>query len=282
MTSREGIRLVFQDIDGCLNPASGEDFVPGGIGTLSHDQKSMLAQIGQAMDQSSLDHVIINTGRNYHDTAFILEALNSKKVQYALLEHSAYAWNVIENTKIDLLKLALSLNQEELAKRYAFLPRIAELIPWYRETGIKALKELQVPAEDCLDKSSNLSIPMPAGMNGEETLTALRKVIQNDFPSSYYDQLHFCYSNFFVDVIGPILKSDGGKLLALQFGYNIDNCAFIGDSLNDSDLFENFPHAICPQNSHPKIQQLCLKHQGHLSDKAFGLASLEFYQSLKN
>jgi len=282
MTLREGICLAFQDIDGCLNPASGEDFVPGGVGTLSDDQSSMLAQIGQAIDQSSLDHVIINTGRNYHDTAFILDALNSKKVKYALLEHSAYAWNVAKNSKIDLHELALTLEQKELANRYAFLPKIAELIPWYRKTGMTALKELRVPAEDCLDKSSNLSIPMPKGMNGDETLEALRKVIENDFPSTFYDQLHFCYSNFFVDVIGPILKSDGGKLLALQLGYQPENCAFMGDSLNDADLFESFPHAICPKNSHQKIQQLCLEYDGYLSDKPFGLAALEFYQNLKN
>lgn len=274
-----GLQLAFQDIDGCLNPASGEDFPPGGVGQLSHAQKAMLHNIGMAMDASNLEVISINTGRNYEDTAYILEGIQSEKLTYAILEHSAYAWDLRTNEKLDLQQMARDQNRDEMAERYEFLNHIPELIPWYRDRGMHSISEKHVPVEDCLDKDANLSIAIPSSMNGDQLLNALKVEIEQDFPESFHRQLHYCYSNFFVDVLGPVMKTDGAKLLARHLDVEESECVVIGDSLNDVDLFEAFDHGLCPDNSHPRIKELCARRQQIISELSFGEAILDFYQS---
>lgn len=275
-----GLKLAFQDIDGCLNPSSGEDFPPGGVGKLSHDQKAMLHNIGMAMDASNLEVVAINTGRNYEDTAYILEGIQSEKLTYAILEHSAYAWDLSANKEIDLQLMAREQNQHELAERYEFLKHIPELIPWYRERGLHQISEKHVPVEDCLDKAANLSIAIPPSMNGDQLLKALKHEIEQDFPESFHQQLHYCHSNFFVDVLGPVMKADGARLLAKHLNIEEKDCVVIGDSLNDIDLFEAFQHGLCPKNAHPIIKKICQDRNLQLSELSFGEAILNFYQSV--
>ena len=279
MKSFPGLKLAFQDIDGCLNPVDGEDFPPGGVGRLSHTQKAMLHNIGMAMDASNLEVISINTGRNYEDTAYILEGIQSEKLTYAILEHSAYAWDLKAETKLDLQLMAKEQGDLDLEQRYDFLNHIPELIPWYRQRGMHQISEKHVPVEDCLDKAANLSIAIPSSMNGDQLLNALKEQIEQDFPSSFYNQLHYCYSNFFVDVLGPIKKTDGAKLLAKHLDIEEEQCVVIGDSLNDTDLFEAFKYGICPQNSHPRIKELCTKRQQTISELPYGAAILDFYQS---
>jgi hydroxymethylpyrimidine pyrophosphatase-like HAD family hydrolase len=275
-----GLQLAFQDIDGCLNPANGEDFPPGGVGQLSHAQKSMLHNIGMAMDASDLKAIAINTGRNYEDTAYIVEAIQSKKLTYAILEHSAYAWDLKADKKLNLQQMAKEQEQYDLAQRYEFLNHIPELIPWYRNHGMQRISEKHVPVEDCLDKDANLSIAIPSSMDGDQLLNALKQEIEKDFPDSFHRQLHYCYSNFFVDVLGPVKKADGAQLLARHLDIEESNCVVIGDSLNDIDLFEAFNHGLCPQNSHPIIKNICSKREFHISKMSFGDAILNFYQSV--
>ena len=275
----QGLKLVFQDIDGCLNTESGEEFPPGGIGLLSDQQSNMLRQIGIAMDQSSLEHIVINTGRNYEDTAYIVEAIQSEKLGYAILEHSAYAWDFKKNNKIELFDLAVAKNNVELLGRYRFLEKIPELILWYRNKGMHQISAKYVPVNDCLDKSANLSIAIPSGMDAISFLNVLKKEIDKDFAEDFSSQLHYCHSNFFVDVLGPILKSDGAKLMAQHFNIPLEQCLVIGDSLNDIDLFEAFQNGLCPSNSHPKIIKLCKKLGFQVSELNYGDATLKAYQS---
>jgi len=280
MNKKPCLKLAFQDIDGCLNPVDGEDFLPGGLGTLSKTQIEMLARIGKAMDQSSLDEIVINTGRNYEDSEFIIKALHSKKIHFALLEHSAYAWDIQANSRIDLEKIAHEQQEFDMAKRYAFLPQVARLIPWYREHGMNKLAQQGIHVENCLNKEANLSIAIPDEMEGEQLLAALKRELETHFSAAFCSQLHYCHSNFFVDILGSILKSDGAKLLCQALSIEAEACVVIGDSLNDADLFEAFHHGLCPANSHPKIKALCQKLGFDISPQHYGQAILEFYSKI--
>lgn len=274
-------KLVFQDIDGCLNPISGEDFPPGGVGLLSDEQADMLKRLGQAMDASSLDHIVINTGRNTEDTTYIQKALRSKKARYAILEHSAYAWDYEKNSKVDLADLAKLQQRQDMSERYAVLPKIKDLIHWYRKDGRDWLLKKGIHARDCINKEANLSIAIPEGQNGQSMIDHLKEALSEVYPPDFFKQLHFCYSNFFVDVIGPILKSDGAYVMAEHLSIQQEDCFVIGDSLNDIDLFEAFPErGLCPGNAHNTIKELCSKLNHEISDLTFGEACLKFYRSL--
>ena len=56
-------KIIFQDIDGCLNPDDGEHFsvIPGE--RLSLRQASMLGAINEAVEASPIEHFVLNSGR---------------------------------------------------------------------------------------------------------------------------------------------------------------------------------------------------------------------------
>ena len=65
-------RVVFQDIDGCLNTPSGP--LPDGAGqSPTSEQARMLQEIGRAIDASSVSEVVLNTGRGLSAMDFIVD-----------------------------------------------------------------------------------------------------------------------------------------------------------------------------------------------------------------
>ena len=123
-------RVVFQDIDGCLNAPSGP--LPDGPGqSPTAEQARLLREIGRAMDDSRVSEVVLNTGRSLNAMDFVIEALGSQKLRYTLSEHGAVGFDAKGRVPIDLLELAKQGGSAERAQRYTQLKPIREAISWY-------------------------------------------------------------------------------------------------------------------------------------------------------
>lgn len=267
-------QIIFHDADGCLNDPSGEEFSSGDLGTLSPKQRRSLEDFGRFIDERGMT-LVINTGRNFWDLRHIAEGMSCRQLRFALLEHSAYAWDFVENVEVDLQVLAKELGEEELYARYEQMKIIEGLIQWYQSEGHKWLSEqIGVEAPKALTKRSNLSLPLPEGWKPQDLMVVLREVVEEHFPLGKSPTLQYCHSNFFVDILGPIHKSDGAKLLLKHLGFEAADALVVGDGMNDLDMFSaDWPNLLCPSNAYRELKDACHRHGGVVSEHAFVKAS---------
>jgi hydroxymethylpyrimidine pyrophosphatase-like HAD family hydrolase len=272
-------KVIFHDADGCLNDPSGEEFSTGDLGTLTLKQGASLREFGHLIDDLGIT-LVLNTGRNYWDVRHIAEGLECDHLRYALLEHSAYAWDFEKNHEVDLHAMAIDLHNVELSQRYGKMKTIEKLILWYQSEGYHFLTErMGQEAPKALNKRSNLSIEVPKGWTPPELMEALREVVQAYFVDGMCDTLQYCHSNFFVDILGPIHKSDGAKLFLEHLNFSAFDALVVGDGMNDLDMFtQDWPHLICPANSYEILKRKCRGLGGVVSDEFYGLASRRYLE----
>jgi hydroxymethylpyrimidine pyrophosphatase-like HAD family hydrolase len=219
--------------------------------------------------------VVINTGRDLTDARYIGEAMQCSTLRYYLLEHSAYAWDVALDREVNLGQLASEQGDVNRAKRYEQIKDIGILIHWYREHGQALLSErLNGEAPPGLGKRANLSIPVPEGHSADVVLKELKACIEEHFLRGQTMELDYCHSHFFVDVLGPVHKSDGAFTLSAHLGIDPKATLAIGDGMNDTDIFEVWPNLLCPANAHPPLKALCRQRGGIISKERFAEASL--------
>jgi len=269
--------IIFHDLDGCLNPKDGEDFLSGEKPFLSEQQKNTLHKLAHAIDESNLSHFVINTGRGIADTHFIAKHIPSKKFRYCLLEHSGYAWDMLNDRKIDLNNLALQLGDNNYISKYRGMKKVIELLHWFLDVGAKKFnKEFGVQFK-FLEKESNVSVLTPNGIHPEKIIDSLKNFIKRHYPGNDFV---YCYSHAYIDVLCDIHKSDGAKLLCAHLGININEALAIGDGMNDLDIFNSLPNLMCPNNAHEDLKQLCLNNGGTVSDYSYSDATFDFLKKI--
>ena len=92
------MKIVFHDVDGCLNADANTPISIGGE-QLPPIQKEKLTELGRKFDASSIDHLVINTGRSIQDTLSVVEHIACDKLQYIVGEHGAAFYDV-QNGKV--------------------------------------------------------------------------------------------------------------------------------------------------------------------------------------
>lgn len=273
------VLIVFQDLDGCLNPANGEELPSGAVAKLSPSQLETLGEYDRAVDESPVQHVVINTGRGLADTLYLLDHFRSPKIRYALLEHSALAYDHFEKSLIDLPHLARQCPWPDLADRYERLSSIDRVLDWYRREGIRHMAEKFQHHLPPFAKTANLSISVPPETGPEELLAALKKELQRALPEEF-GFLKFCYTSRYVDVLCEIEKIDGARLMLDYLDIDARHAAAIGDGMNDFSMFLETDHLLCPANAHTLLKDLCRRRGGVISNHSFGAASIGYLRGL--
>ena len=263
------LQLIFHDIDGCLNGVDGEDFSSGQVAKLSEGQRATLQALGALLDQHHID-LVLNTGRDLSDSRHIAEGLKCKGLKLALLEHSAYAWDFRQNREIDLGALAQQQGDFVRAEKYRSLRQIEDLLAWYKSIGRRKLsKKMGTEAPMALGKKSNLSISIVPGWTAKDLMELLKNIVDEYYPKAQDQNFQYCHSQCFVDILGPIHKSDGAVLLARHLGVRPENTLVVGDGMNDMDMFRHWPHLLCPSNAYPALKDLCQQSGGEVSKYAY-------------
>jgi hydroxymethylpyrimidine pyrophosphatase-like HAD family hydrolase len=107
-------------------------------------------------------------------------------------------------------------------------------------------------------------------------------VVEADFQGAQEGGLQYCHSNFFVDILGPIHKSDGAKLLLNHFGHEPSDALVVGDGMNDMDMFTlDWPNLLCPQNAYSELKSVCEKLGGLVSPHLYSQATLGYLSEHK-
>ena len=271
-------RVVFQDIDGCLNTPGSP--LPDGPGRSPNAlQARMLREIGRAIDASCVSDVVLNTGRGLSAMDFIVDGLASRKLRYLLAEHGSVAFDVRRQETIDLREIALRCGSPARAERYEQLGPIRDAISWYNEEGeshISALFERSLPA---LPKAGNLTLMIPDGIESTEVVAALERALTDQ---DGIDSRKFVYheSDLYVDVISEVSKGDGALLLLEELGALPEQALAMGDGHNDISMFEVLGSGFCPANAAPELKRVCRSRAGVVSLRSCGEAALEFYDKL--
>ena len=173
------IRVLFHDIDGCLNPEDGSQFVSGEEHRrLTVEQKSMLARVNAAIDDSSVEKVILATGRRLLDTLFIAEELATSKLRYVLSETGAVAYDLIQDATIDLLAVAEESRRPELAAPFEDLSEVQELIHWYNSGGEELLAEKIGSEIHQIPKETLLTLHVPPSATGSSLVEDLKQILR--------------------------------------------------------------------------------------------------------
>ena len=81
-------KILFHDVDGCLNTPDGAS-LPFEAAQLQPIQRNALSQLGEVLDKSDIDVMVLNTGRSIAASIFLAEAINSQKLKYIVAEHGA-------------------------------------------------------------------------------------------------------------------------------------------------------------------------------------------------
>jgi len=278
---RSEFKAIFQDVDGCLNPADGEAFGVHSEWEPSRQQIEMFRAIDRAIDASPLEHFVINTGRFWPIFRNIAKHFETPKMRYFLMEHACVIHDRQLGRNLDLETMAKNCNLPELAARYASLESMQHFLHWYDARGQEAMEARYSTPMPRLDKAANLSFAIPDGVDGEELLSAIASWAQEDFKDPEFHRFEFCRSDRFIDILPGIHKLDGITLLCAHLGIEPREALAVGDYLNDLAVFESFGQVMCPANAHPRIQELTREKGpgGHVSKSSFGASLLDFLGS---
>jgi hydroxymethylpyrimidine pyrophosphatase-like HAD family hydrolase len=268
-------KLVFHDIDGCLNSSDGAEFSSGADGRLTPNQEFALENLGAECDRLQI-HLVLNTGRNLKDSLHIAKGLKCNGLQFALLEHGAYAWDFRLQQEVDLGQIARHQGDVARSQRYESLKLMEDLLCWYRSEGrIFLSQRLQNEAPQALEKKFNLSLEVPVGGTPQALMENLKYVVSMYYPNAQAGQLQYCHSHFFVDILGPIHKADGAFILARHLECSPQDCLVVGDGMNDMDMFSQWPQVLCPANAYSPLKELCHRVGGTVSSHAYSEATLK-------
>lgn len=280
--NRTSLRIIFQDVDGCLNPEDGEAFGADPQWEPSSRQVEMFRAIDLAVDASPLDHFVINTGRFGPILKNIVKHFRSPKLRYLVMEHACVIHDRETGTNLDLETMARACGMDELADRYANLDSMRKLLSWYDVRGQAEMERHYGAPTPRLDKVGNLSFAIPDGVDGSDVLNHIEERVRTDFPAGDFDRFEFCRSDRFIDILPGIHKMDGIKLVCAHLGIETNKALAVGDFLNDLAVFEAFDQVMCPSNAHPKIRGLteAKGSGGHVSQSAYGASLLDFLDTM--
>jgi hydroxymethylpyrimidine pyrophosphatase-like HAD family hydrolase len=271
-------RVVFQDVDGCLNTSDGP--LPDGPGQSPNaEQARMLREIGRAIDDSSVSEVVLNTGRGLSAVDFVVDGLASAKVRYLLVEHGAVAFDIVQHEPVDLRGIAERCGPPDRAARYAQLEPIRDAIEWYNEAGESLLSAAFGRPLPALPKTANLTLMIPDGLRPPDVIDAIERALEDNADVNSSDFVYH-FSDLYVDVVSEVSKGDGALLLLEELDTGAEQALAMGDGTNDISMFEVLGSGFCPANSAAELKRVCQQRAGVVSSLRFGEAALELYREL--
>jgi len=251
------MKLLFHDVDGCLNDESGSS-LPLHPRPPSERQRTELDKLGSLLDSSDIDQLILNTGRALQDTLLLVSSIASDKLTHLIVEHGTQVYDV---------KLGQLLPTPP--KMRASLEQITRLIDWYQETGQNVLNEAMSSRIRAIHKQTNLTLLSPENIDDHLLYEQVVELIdQSPFAPEHYI-VHHSKPDRLVDVLSLIDKGDGVSWCIDSSGLRDVETFAIGNGVNDLPMMERVDHCLCPANSEPELIQYCQQNGGLVSEHTY-------------
>ena len=266
-------KILFHDVDGCLNTPDGAS-LPFEAAQLQPIQRNALGQLGEVLDKSDIDVMVLNTGRSIAASIFLAEAINSHKLKYIVAEHGAAGYSMDESSHLDLVHHAKDI--PHLFTAYSSLEKIPVLMKWYEEDGADLLARKIGHHVVASPKKSNLTLRVPDEVCGDDMQEHLHRLIEQHAPmGGDYLVYHHSVSDGYLDVMAEVDKGDGVQLIRhLESTQQIRTYA-IGNGSNDLPMFRHADVCICPSNSEEAVVEFCETNNGLISQHRFIGATLD-------
>ena len=266
-------KILFHDVDGCLNTPDGAS-LPFEAAQLQPIQRNALGQLGEVLDKSDIDVMVLNTGRSIAASIFLAEAINSQKLKYIVAEHGAAGYSMDESSHLDLVHHAKDI--PHLYTAYSSLEKIPVLMKWYEEDGADLLARKIGHHVVASPKKANLTLRVPDEVCGDDMQEHLHRLIQQHAPmGGDYLVYHHSVSDGYLDVMADVDKGDGVQLIRhLESTQQIRTYA-IGNGSNDLPMFRHVDVCICPSNSDEAVVEFCETNNGLISQHRFIGATLD-------
>lgn len=266
-------KILFHDVDGCLNTPDGAS-LPFEAAQLQPIQRNALGQLGEVLDKSDIDVMVLNTGRSIAASIFLAEAINSQKLKYIVAEHGAAGYSMDESSHLDLVHHAKDI--PHLYTAYSSLEKIPVLMKWYEEDGADLLARKIGHHVVASPKKANLTLRVPDEVCGDDMQEHLHRLIQQTAPmGGDYLVYHHSVSDGYLDVMAEVDKGDGVQLIRhLESTQQIRTYA-IGNGSNDLPMFRHVDVCICPSNSDEAVVEFCETNNGLISQHRFIGATLD-------
>ena len=266
-------KILFHDVDGCLNTPDGAS-LPFEASQLQPIQRNALGQLGEVLDKSDIDVMVLNTGRSIAATIFLAKAINSQKLKYIVAEHGAAGYSMDESSHLDLVHHAKDI--PHLHTAYSSLEKIPVLMKWYEEEGSDLLARNIGHHVVASPKKANLTLRVPDEVCGDDMQEHLHRLIKQHAPTGGdYLVYHHSVSDGYLDVMADVDKGDGVQLIRhLESTQQIRTYA-IGNGSNDLPMFRHVDVCICPSNSDEAVVEFCETNNGLISQHRFIGATLD-------
>lgn len=271
-------KILFHDVDGCLNTSDGAA-LPFESAQLLTSQKDALRALGQALDDSAIDIMVLNTGRSMAATVFIAETINSAKLRYVIAEHGALGYSMQDENHLDFAYHARSIPQ--LGNVYTTVNKISSLVDWYDNEGASLLAN-QIDHEVAASpKRANLTLKIPQGYSGVNMMEVVRKLIETHSPVAS-DKLvyHHSVSDGYVDVMAEVDKGDAVQIICHLESQHALNTYAVGNGANDLPMFRQVDVCVGPSNSDDLLLSYLEENDGIISEHAFIDATLALLETL--
>ena len=263
--------ILFHEIDGCLNTPDGRSlpFEPALLNTAQHQA---LRQLGDALNHSDIDLMVLNTGRSIAASVFLAKIIDSPKLKYIIAEHGAAGYAMDQSGHLDLVHLAQDI--PHLKPVYTSLAQMPVLVNWYEKEGAKLLYRKINQNIGAAPKKANLTLRVPIGLCGDDMLKHLRDLIDAHAPVGGADLVyHHSVSDGYIDVMSEVDKGDGVQLIRHLLSNRQNQTYAVGNGTNDMPMFRHVDVCICPANADEPVFEYC-KAKGFVSPHSFVDATL--------
>ena len=263
------MKILFHDVDGCLNAPDGAE-IPRVDQHLSAQQSQLLQALGHALDASTIDLMVINTGRSLADTMMLADAIRSTKLQYLIAEHGAVIFDVNNDQPLKWNSTRHTTNNNDP------LEQILAFIQWFKETGFSVLTD-RLGTSLVIDvKVANLTLKIPPSVDCYHVFEQLQQLVHDDSPFEHEEFVfHNSVADGFIDVMSKIDKGDGIDIICNHLGKPQATTIAVGNGLNDLPMFEKAHICLCPANSEQEVKDFC-QTAGIISEYKFVEATLNW------
>lgn len=270
-------KILFHDVDGCLNTPDGAA-LPFERAQLLPSQIDKLCALGESLDDSDIDIMVLNTGRSMAATIFIAEAINSTKLRYVIAEHGALGYSTHDDKYLDFAYHARFVPQ--LRNVYATVNKMGALVNWYEREGTCLLANEIDHVITASPKRANLTLKIPEGYSGASMMRIVRKLIETHSPVAS-DKLvyHHSVSEGYVDVMAEVDKGDAVQIICHLESQSALNTYAVGNGENDLPMFKQVEVCVGPSNSDDLLLSYLEENGGTISEHPFIDATLAFLKT---
>ncbi len=273
-------RILFQDIDGCLNIVQNKKPRTIDVKGKNFIAKELAAwkRIQEACTRSQTQLIIV-TGRTIHQMVPIIKELNAS---WVIAEHGGVLYNPQNKKRRTILEV--HKEQKQGSKEYKTLEQTCREIQNVRkyikahETQIKkqvrALKEYSGEPLYLPKSALNCSILYPEAIRIAGKQSAFAQIIFSCIPK-LPPSIRVSIGLYGLDFLTKITKKDGIQALASLLNLNLEKSMYIGDEVGDIAPMSIVRMPCCPANAMAEVKNYVLTQKGMIAQESYVQGTLE-------